>query len=179
MAVLAMTYIGGGEYSIAELAAAARTDTGNMTREVARLERAAVLRSRRIGRTKLVEANRSAPFYRALSELVTITLGPAHVLAEELAGVEGVEQAEVFGSWAARMLGEPGPAPADIDLLVVGRPDRDDLHDAAARASARLGREVNTVVVAPQRWQAGDDGFLADIRSRPRVPVRPQGEDSR
>ncbi|WP_449064050.1 hypothetical protein [Planomonospora algeriensis] len=177
-AVLARAYLGGDECSVAELAAAAGTDTGTMAREVARLEQAAVLRSRRIGRTRLVEANRNAPFYRALSELVTITLGPAHVLSEELAEVAGIEQAEVFGSWAARMLGEPGPAPVDIDLLVIGRPDRDDLHDAATRAGARLGREVNTVVVSASRWRTSDDGFLTELRSRPRVPVPLRGEDA-
>ncbi|MGH3321838.1 MAG: hypothetical protein ACRDN9_17020 [Streptosporangiaceae bacterium] len=170
-AVLAHTYIGGGEYSVAELATAVGTDSGNMTREVARLERAAVLRSRRVGRTKLVSANAAAPFYQALTDLVTITLGPAQVLAEELTGLDGIDYAAVFGSWAARMLGELGPSPVDIDLLIVGRPDRDDLHDATGRARDRLGRDVNTVVVSPGRWRSGDEGFLDELRKRPRVPV--------
>jgi hypothetical protein len=30
-----------------------------------------------------------------------------------------------------------------IDLLVIGRPDRDDLHDAVGRARSRLGRDIN------------------------------------
>jgi predicted nucleotidyltransferase len=50
-----------------------------------------------------------------------------------------MEHASVFGSWAQRYLGEPGPAPTDIDLLVVGRPDMDVLADAVSRAGARLG----------------------------------------
>lgn len=170
-AVLARTYIGEGEYSVAELAAAAGTDSGNMAREVARLEEAAILRSRRIGRTKLVRANQAAPFYQPLRDLVTITLGPAQVLAEELAELDGVEEAAIFGSWAARMLGEPGPSPLDIDLLVVGHPDRDDLHDATARASGRLGRQVNTVVLSAKKWKTGEEGFLTELRTRPRVPV--------
>ncbi|MEV6031899.1 hypothetical protein AB0L65_12155 [Nonomuraea sp. NPDC052116] len=90
-----------------------------MAREVAKLEQAGVLGARHVGRTKLVSANRSAPFHGALRDLVTITLGPAQVLAEELASVGGVEKALVFGSWAARMTGEPGPSPVDIDLLVI------------------------------------------------------------
>lgn len=169
--VLAHTYVGGGEYSVAQLAAAAHTNSGNMTREVARLEQAAVLTSRLVGRTKLVRANDDAPFYQALRDLVTITLGPAQVLAEEMADLDGVDQVSIFGSWAARMLGESGPSPVDIDLLVVGRPDRDELHDATTRATARLGREVNTVVVSPPRWESSDDGFLQELRARPRVPV--------
>lgn len=175
--LLTQTYIGGGESSIAELAAALGTYPGNVTREVARLEQAAVLRSRSVGRTKLVSANTEAPFYRPLLELVTITLGPGQVLAEELAAVADIEYAAVFGSWAARMAGEQGPAPADIDLLVVGRPDRDDVHDATQRAQTRLGRPVNSVIVSPARWESAADGFLADLRTRPRITViEPPGD---
>lgn len=170
-AILARIYIGDGEYSIVDLASTAGTDTGSMTREVRRLEQAGVLTSRMVGRTKLVRANVVAPFYAALRDLVIIVLGPADVLGEELADVEGVSAAAIFGSWAARVSGEPGPTPGDIDLLVIGRPDRDDLYEAAGRARARLGREVNTVTVSPGEWQAGDDRFLAGLRQRPMVAL--------
>ena len=170
-AVLTRTYIGEDEYSIAELAIAANTDTGTMTREVRRLEEAGVVRSRTVGRAKLVRANQEAPFYQALRDLVVITLGPAEVLGEELRGLNGIEGAAIFGSWAARATGEPGPSPVDIDLLVVGRLDRDDLHEAIGRARGRLGRDVNPVIVSPGRWKAGEDPFLAEVRDRPMVPL--------
>jgi predicted nucleotidyltransferase len=171
VAVLARTYIGDGEYSIGELAATAKTDTGTMTREVRRLEQAAVLRSRTVGRAKLVQANHEAPFYSALRDLVVIVLGPTKVIGEELAGLSGVSAAAIFGSWAARVSGEAGPAPADIDLLVVGQPDRDDLHDAIGRARARLGRDINAVALSADGWNAGDDPFLAEVRRRPMVEL--------
>jgi len=177
--VLTRTYVGDGEYSVAELAGMAKTDTGTMTREVRRLESAGIVRSRAVGRTKLVRANKDAPFYRALRDLVVIVLGPAEVLGEELRGLEGIEAAAIFGSWAARAVGEAGPSPVDIDLLVIGRPDRDDLQDAAGRARARLGREVNAVVVSADRWNSRSDAFLAELRSRPMAALagvpEPQG----
>jgi hypothetical protein len=166
-AVLARVYIGDGEYSVAELARAAKTDTGTMAREVRRLESAGVIRSRMVGRTKLARADREAPFYRPLRELVTITLGPADVLGEELGGLDGVSAAAIFGSWAARVAGEAGQSPVDIDLLVIGRPDRDDLHEAVGRACMRLGRDVNTVVLSPDRWNSNDDPFITELRARP------------
>jgi hypothetical protein len=170
-AVLARTYIGDGEYSVADLAGMARTDTGTMAREVRRLEAAGVVRSRMVGRTKLVQANHEAPFYRALRDLVVIVLGPAEVLGEELAGLTSVSAAAIFGSWAARAAGEAGPSPVDIDLLVIGRLDRDDLHEAVGRARMRLGRDINTVVLSPSRWHADDDPFLTELRSRPMVAL--------
>lgn len=174
--ILLRVLLGGGEESVAELAAAVDDDPGNTAREVVRLERAGVVTSRRVGRTKLVQANRAAPFHRALVELVTVVIGPAKVLADELAVVDGIVSAEIFGSWAARYNGEPGRTPSDVDLLVVGAPDRDDLHDATQAAARRLNRPVNPVVVSPRRWQGAEDGFIREIRSRARVPVISSGE---
>ena len=179
VAVLQRVYIGDDEYSVAELAATAMTDTGTMTREVRRLEEAGVVRSRVVGRAKLVRANHEAPFYRALRDLVVIVLGPAQVIGEELAGLSGLEAAAIFGSWAARASGEAGPTPADIDLLVVGRPDRDDLYDAVGRARLRLGRDINTLALLADRWNSPDDPFLAELCRRPMVALSgvpgPQG----
>jgi predicted nucleotidyltransferase len=174
--ILSRTFLGRGEESVAALAAAIGADPGNTAREVIRLEHGGVLASRRVGRTKLVRANTAAPFYRPLYDLITIVLGPATVLAHRLAAVDGIVFADIFGSWAARYRGEAGPAPADIDLLVVGRPDRDDLYDAAQDVSQLLNRDVNPVVISPERWESADDGFIVELWTRPRVPVLPQDE---
>lgn len=111
-----------------------------------------------------------------------LTYGPAAVLGDVLAGVRGVDEAYVYGSWAARYAGEPGPPPRDVDVLVVGDADEDDAFDAARAAEQRLGREVNIHRVPAKSWRApGRDPFLASVRSRPlfsielpkdRVPVR-------
>lgn len=175
--ILARTFLGGEEESVAELAAAIGADPGNTAREVTRLEQGDVLLSRRVGRTKLVQAHTGAPFYRPLHDLITIVLGPATVLAERLAAVEGIVFADIFGSWAARYRGEPGPAPADIDLLIVGSPDRDDLYEVTQEASRLLNRAVNPVIISAKRWTTSDDGFIVELRTRPRVPVIRQTEE--
>jgi hypothetical protein len=95
--VLTRIYVGDGEYSIAELAGMAKTGTGTMTREVRRLETAGILRSRTVGRAKLVRADKDAPFYRALRDLVVIVLGPAEVLGEELRGWRGSRRRQSSG----------------------------------------------------------------------------------
>jgi predicted nucleotidyltransferase len=92
-------------------------------------------------------------------------------VAEELSGVAGIESAFLFGSWAARYAGQPGRAPADIDVLVIGDPDRDELDEAASRASSRLGREVNVTIRSARWWRGGGDGFHAEVTGRPLVSV--------
>ena len=59
-----------------------------------------------------------------LRQLLVVTYGPARLLEQALAGVPEIEAAYVYGSWAARFHGEPGKAPGDVDVLIVGQPPR-------------------------------------------------------
>ncbi len=106
-----------------------------------------------------------------LRQLLTVTYGPVPNLERALAGVAGITAAFIYGSWAARWRGELGPNPGDVDLLVVGTPDRDEVYDALEGIDSILGREVNVTFASPERWAAGEETFLAAVRSRPLVPL--------
>jgi len=157
--------------SVAELAAATDIPQATVSREVARLDEAGLVRSVRRGRLRLVEANDRLPYYHELRSLLLKTIGPAAVLTRELAGVEGIDGAFIFGSWAARYHGEPGPAPNDIDLMVIGEPDLDELYAACGRAEAEIHLDVNPVVRSKSEWRHRGSGFLADVRKGPTVSV--------
>jgi len=169
--LLAVVLLSEQERSVSELAAMLRAPVPTVAREVARLEEAGLLVSRRVGTARLVRANSASTLTEPLTELVLRSFGPVTILAREFSDLDGVDRVDIFGSWAARYRGEPGPPPGDIDVLVVGTPDPDDVHDAAVRAEQALGREVNTVVVSVDRWNKAEDPFLQQIRARPRVPV--------
>jgi predicted nucleotidyltransferase len=97
--------------------------------------------------------------------------GPPTVIAEEFATVDDIEAIYIYGSWAARYEREAGPSPQDIDVLVLGRPDRDDVFDAAQRAQQRLGREVNVTQRTRRQWETATDGFTEQVRSAPMIEV--------
>ncbi len=158
------------EWSLTGLAARTGASVSSVQREITRAEQAGVVRSRRLGNARLVRAADS-PLTAPLTELLLRSFGPRQVLAEELESVEGVQGAYLFGSWAARYAGEAGRAPADLDVLVIGSPDRDELDDAAQRAAGRLAREVNVTIRSPAWWREGTDGFHADVTRRPLVPL--------
>jgi len=158
------------EWTLTELASRVGSAVSSVQREVVRAEQAGVMASRRVGRTRLVRAAPS-PLTKPLTELLLRSFGPRQVLADELAGVPGIDDAYLFGSWAARYAGQEGRPPADLDVLVIGTPDRDALDDAAERAGARLAREVNVTIRSANWWDSGDDGFHTEVTRRPLVPI--------
>jgi DNA-binding transcriptional ArsR family regulator len=155
------------QYSVTELARRFGVSQSTVSREVDRLAEAELVLDERRGNLRLLRANVDNPLARPLGEVLALTYGPAAVLAELLATVNGVDEAYVYGSWAARYAGEAGPPPRDIDVLIVGAADDDDLAEAARAAEHRLGREVNVHRVSTRAWRAGNDPFLASVRARP------------
>ncbi len=165
----------GREWTMTDLASRVGSAVSSVQREVVRAEQAGVMSSRRVGKTRLVTAARS-PLTGPLTELLLRSFGPRQVLAEELADVPGVEKAYLFGSWAARYAGQEGRPPADIDVLIIGTPDRDALDDAAQRADTRLHRQVNVTIRSADWWRSGGDGFHTEITKRPLVEIAVRGE---
>jgi predicted nucleotidyltransferase len=77
-------------------------------------------------------------------------------------------------------LGEPGRVPGDVDVLVVGDVDEDDLYDVARAAERELGREVNMRRVSRVAWEASaGDPFLDTVKSRPLVQLKIDREHGR
>jgi len=164
-------------YSVTELAYRLGTSASTVSREVDRLSEAEFVREERRGNLRLLRANVDNPLARPLGELLALTYGPAAVLGELFAAIDGVDEAYVYGSWAARYAGEEGPPPRDIDVLVIGAADDDDLADAARVAERRLGREVNVHRVSTRAWRSGNDPFLTSVRARPLYPIGFSGGD--
>jgi predicted nucleotidyltransferase/biotin operon repressor len=160
------------EYSLTELARELGVSATAVLREVDRLIAGGILRDRRVGRTRLVASRTDTPLSAPLADLFAVTYGPLPVLSDALTGFPGVREAYIYGSWAARYRGEPGPPPADVDVLVVGDPDPDALFDLAEALSRRLRRQVSVHRVSGRAWAAEtDDPFLTSVRERPLVPL--------
>lgn len=159
----------GREYSMTELARRFGAPLSTVHGEVKRLTEAGLLRRRNVGRSALVQANPGNRLVEPLTELLFLSWGPLQVIADEFAQLEGAERVLIFGSWAARYQQRPGPPPHDLDVLVVGRPTRESVYDAADRAQQRLGIPVNPVIRPAQAWRDAADPLVQQIRSSPFV----------
>jgi hypothetical protein len=159
------------EYTLTQIAHRVGVSLPTVHAEVARLIAAEMLLERRVGRARLVRAQTEHVLFRPLQELLELTYGPAVVLPDVLADVPDVREAFIYGSWAARRLGEPGPAPRDVDVVVVGDATRNALGAVGDEATRRLHREVNVTRVTPAVWDQDEDLFVRTLKSRPLVPI--------
>jgi hypothetical protein len=157
--------------SVTELADWLSVNRATVQREAQRLESAGLVKRERVGRQFVIRANFDSLYGRELQSLLVKAFGPKALLERELSGISGIDQALVFGSWAERMLGTPGPPPNDVDVLVVGDPDRRLLARAVRAVSEEIEREVNPTVISSQAWAAPSPGFLESVKGGPLIPL--------
>ena len=131
---------------------------------------AGILSERQVGRTRLIRANAESSLVGPLREILKVATGPLVMLTEEFGSIGGIESAFLCGSFAARVLGDAGPAPHDIDVMVLGEPDVDAVYEACARVEAAVHRPVNPTILTPEEF-AAPSGFLDNVRSGPAVAV--------
>jgi len=161
------------EWTIRDLSDRTAGAYPTVTAEVRRLDDGDLICSRAVGRTKLISVNAQSPYAGPLAELVLMAFGPPHVLADEFADIDHIDEMWIYGSWAARSAGTPGAAPHDIDVLVLvlGHPDADACNQAARRCEQRLGREVNLTIRQQNDWRRARDGFARQVKSSPMTAV--------
>lgn len=155
------------DHTLTELAAQLDASLPTLHREVNRLIASELIAVRQVGRSRLLRANMANRASGPLAQLLLVTVGPHLIVAEEFASLPDTRSVVIFGSWAARYDGQPGPPPNDIDVLVIGRPQRGDVYDAADRAHQRLGIPINPVIRADESWEAGTDPLIAQIKASP------------
>jgi predicted nucleotidyltransferase len=156
---------------LAEVARDLGLDPGGVAREATRLEQAGLISSTRVGRQRLVRANTESPYYEPLRDLLARAYGPPRLIGCALAKVKGIERALIYGSWAARFHGQPGSPPNDIDVLVVGDPERRALARIARELSQELGLEMEPHVASPSDYERGASGFLRTVKQGPLVEL--------
>jgi hypothetical protein len=160
------------EQSLVGLAEQTGIPYPSVHREVERAVVSGLVTSRLVGRTRLIRADQSSPYFRGLSDVLVKAFGVPWVLGQVLAGVNGIDSAYVYGSWAARFSGEEGDRPVgDVDLLVLGAPHRDEVYVAASSAERRLGRPVQVTIRSADWLTDGSGTFHDTVVGRPIVPV--------
>jgi predicted nucleotidyltransferase len=163
-----------------EMIKLADSGSGAVQRELARLESAGLVTSRRVGNQRHYQANRAAPVFEELRSLILKTSGLADQLRNALAAhTSAIRAAFVYGSVAKN----EDTAASDVDLMIISDElTYADLFPLLEEVSHTLGRTVNPTVYStaelarrvgrrhafvtrtlaqPKIWLIGDEHDLA------------------
>lgn len=137
-------------------------------RELDRLEGVGVLVSEHIGRVRLYRVDERSPLAGDLRALVQKTVGVERQLSDMLLDLPGVDEAFIYGSYAA---GTDRPT-SDIDVLVVGSVDPARLAERVGDVERTLDRDINVHVYTRAEVQSlltGGDRFIVSVFAGPRI----------
>jgi len=162
-------------FTVAELARLTGSAYASVHREVGRVVKAGWVSRHKVGQATVVQADKVSLVFEPMVILLAQTYGPVAVIPRLLSGIPGISSAEIYGSWAELRMGTSVGVPQDIDVLVVGNPNRALVDEAAREAETVLGKDVNIRVVSEDLWRESDDPFLSSLRSQPRVPLTWEG----
>ncbi len=152
----------GASYYLRELAEALEVDPANLSRELRRLERQGLFVSEKRGKQKYFRLNRNYPLYDEVRGIVFKTVGAVGQLRNTLQQVTGIREAYLYGSFAKNQQ----DAASDIDILVIGKPEAEELEVAIRKLERQLGREINYTLLSPEEFKtrrADKDAFLEDV----------------
>jgi len=159
------------EYYLRELERLLNLPVGNVRRELSKLEKAGIFKSRRVGNLRYFSVATEHPLFREYSSIVFKTIGIAGTLASALEAVGSVNIAFIFGS-VAEKTDRPG---SDIDLFVIGGIGSRKLHQLISPIRSRLGREINVVLFDRREFRnrlEKRDHFVSSVMEKPKEYVK-------
>ena len=153
-----------------EIIALARSGSGAVQRELARLEAAGLVTVNRVGKQKHYQANAASPVFEELRALILKTVGLADVLRTALAPLErDIQAAFVYGSIAKGQ----DTAASDVDLMVISdRLTHAELFATLESASNQLGRKVSPTLYSAKelaRRKKREQSFVTRVLAQPKL----------
>ena len=155
---------------VREMARRVKASAPTVGAELAELAHLGVLQTQTVGRSLVYSINERSPLLGEIRTLVQKTIGIEGLIAKAFEGLAGVDAAYIFGSYAAGT----DRAGSDVDILVIGRPNRVALSGKLAPIERTMSRDVNIVakteVQVRERRRSGDP-FWRQVLGKPMIHV--------
>ena len=145
-------------------------------KELNRLEENGILASERRGNAKAYRVNHACPIEPELRAIVMKTEGIGGLLKTKLSIMKNVKRAFIYGSAAS------GKADrfSDIDLLIIGELNLEELSTLISEAEKELNRPINYVVFPEKEWKeklANNEPFAMNVEKSQKIMLV-GGEDA-
>jgi predicted nucleotidyltransferase len=156
---------------VREAAALFKEDAGNLSKELASMEKAGVFCAATRGKQKYFSLNRKYPLYNELKSVIFKTIGIEGSLKELINSIVGVRTAFIYGSFAQNQEN----AASDIDLLIIGAPDDILVMEKIEDLENRLKREINYNIYSEKEFKQRlkqKDSFVLNLLKRPKIILK-------
>jgi len=150
------------KYYLRELERILNFSVGNIRRELIKLSKTGLFLSENKGNLTYYYLNKSFPLFKELKSIILKTSGAPKMLREALEKLGGINQAFIYGSFAKGEEREGN----DIDLLIIGKVDKDKLIGEIGKLERKLQREINYAVYGKENFKKKkEEGnpFILDI----------------
>ena len=138
------------------------TPVSILRKELVSLEKEGLFSSSRQGNLLYYSLNKEYPLYNEIKSIVFKTVGIQGTLSKVLMGIEGIEAAFIYGSYAK----SASNAKSDIDLFILGNPDEDILVKKIDSLEKSLNREINYSIYTRtdfEKKKKEKDSFVEDV----------------
>jgi predicted nucleotidyltransferase len=155
-------------FFVRQLKSLLNEDPTNLSRELSRLESLSILVSEREGRQKYFRVNKGSPFFEEMKGLILKTAGVAGVIKTALERIGGIKYAFVYGSFAKNQ----EKTESDVDLIVIGKANLDEIEDALSKGEGQLGRSINLTFYSTREFREkieSKDSFVRTVLTNPKI----------
>ena len=135
---------------------------GTIQREVANLRDAELILEQRNGNRLYFKANTKHPIFTELQGIALKTTGLHQQLAVALEGLDNIELAFVYGSYAQGKAG----AESDIDIFVIGSVGLRQLSPRLREVADTMNREINPSVMSAASYLDklnSEDAYIRNV----------------
>lgn len=136
------------KYYLRELERILNHSVANIRRELMALENAGLFLKENRGNQVYYYLNKSYPLFDELKSIVFKTSGAAKLLQDILMKFKGIRNAFIYGSFAK---GEFG-VDSDIDLMIIGKIDEEELINKLNKLETQLQREINYTIYSSEEF---------------------------
>jgi predicted nucleotidyltransferase len=156
----------GNEYHIRELARIVKITPIYVQKELKNLESLGLLGSRKKGNMILYKLQTKSPISEDLKRIFLKTESIGHVIREEL-DAKKIKFAIIFGSFAK---GIETPT-SDVDMLIIGSINEDDVLRSISKTEKRIGREINFILWTEKEFLQKIQQNIPLIKEISKTPV--------
>lgn len=149
------------ELYLSEIAKKIKASIGNCRRELDKMVKAGILKTKKKGNLVLYAVNRQGAIYDELATIIHKTIGPEIELKKLIKEIGGVKFAFIFGSY----LKKDFSANSDLDLFLIGQVDENKLVKKIRPLEDALDREINYHLYREKDFKAKvkQNSFLRNI----------------